>query len=136
MDPYETDVSKVPSSDLYRHDFGYGRYRRLTDDFEIDRRRVGSTTPEALTYWAQVLEKCTTDVRMYENDEHGRDVFALGTVIVKSSHLRSHCTRDHTLADMNEVAAIDLARKPLLELAIQVPEILFAAKVRVAMPRL
>lgn len=59
-------------------------------------------------------------------------MFALGTVIVKSSHLkktlegrRSH--RDYSYADANEVAATALARKVLD--SSKVPRIYFAAKV-------
>jgi COMPASS component SPP1 len=59
-------------------------------------------------------------------------VFALGSVIIKSSHLkptlegrRSH--RDYAFADANEVEAIPLARRVLGD--VRVPQVYFAAKV-------
>lgn len=75
---------------------------------------------------------CDADTRIYENQDGGRDVFALGSVIIKSSHLKStlegrRACRDYSFADANEVKATALVRDVLLDVA--VPEILFADKV-------
>lgn len=79
-----------------------------------------------------MLNRCTEANRIYENEDGGRDVFALGSVIIKSNHLKtilegrkSH--RDYSYADANEVQAIILAEKVLG--GITVPQIYFAAKV-------
>lgn len=55
-------------------------------------------------------------------------MFALGSAIVKSSHLRTPYTEiDFSYADMNELQAIELAKTVLKE--VKVPEIYFAGKV-------
>jgi hypothetical protein len=93
---------------------------------------MNSTTTDSISYWSKVLEKCTASNRIYENQDGGRDVFALGSVIIKSSHLkitlegrRSH--RDYSYADANELKAIALAKKVLD--GVKVPRAYFAAKV-------
>ncbi|KAI1479204.1 hypothetical protein F4774DRAFT_410279 [Daldinia eschscholtzii] len=69
--------------------------------------------------------------RIYESEEGGRDVFALGSVIIKSSHLKVNpegrrIHRDYSYADANEVEAIHLAKKILGN--IKVPQVYFASK--------
>ncbi|KAI1778856.1 kinase-like domain-containing protein [Hypoxylon cercidicola] len=132
MNPYESDPDKIPSTDRYADVPFYGRYLPRPTDFEPDAKHVNSTAPESLNYWSTVLAECTELNRIYENDEGGRDVFALGSVIIKSSHLkvtpegrRSH--RDYSYADANEVEAIRLAKK-ILD-GIKVPQVYFAAKI-------
>lgn len=132
MNPYESDPDKIPSTDRYADVPLYGRYYPRSTDFKPDAKHINSTTPESLDYWSTVLAQCTEVNRIYESDEGGRDVFALGGVIVKSSHLkgthegrRSH--RDYSYADANEVEAIRLAREILDD--IKVPQVYFAAKV-------
>lgn len=132
MNPYEADPEKIPSTDRYADVPLYGRYLPRATDFIPDPRYIKSTTTEAIAYWTLVLEKCTDSNRIYENDEGGRDVFALGSVIIKSSHLKPalegrRSFRDYSYADANEVEAVALARRVLGE--VKVPEIYFAAKV-------
>jgi hypothetical protein len=48
---------------------------------------------------------------LYDNKDGGRDAFALGSVIVKSSHMKrmlegSSAGRDYSCSDLNEVKAI------------------------------
>ncbi len=133
MNPYEADAGKVPESDRYRDTPSYGRFLPRPDDFTPDPAYVNSTTPEALRYWAAVLERCSPSNRVYENDDGGRDVFALGSVIIKSSHLHAsvagrRACRDYSLADANEVAATALVRA-LTTTDVQVPEFYFSSKV-------
>ncbi|KAF1920259.1 hypothetical protein BDU57DRAFT_508453 [Ampelomyces quisqualis] len=132
MNPYEANPENIPPSDRYADVPLYGRYLPQPTDFAPDAKYINCTTPESLQYWSLVLTKCTESHRIYENQDGGRDVFALGSVIIKSSHLketlqgrRSH--RDYSYADANEVEAITLARKVLG--SIQVPRVYFAAKV-------
>ncbi|KNG86574.1 hypothetical protein ANOM_003849 [Aspergillus nomiae NRRL 13137] len=84
--------------------------------------------PEAMQYWESVLSLCEGSTQIYPADEGGRDVFALGNVIVKSSHLHGTQEIDYSFADANEVKAIPVARKVLRD--IRVPEIYFAGKIR------
>ncbi len=128
--PYEADPNKIPASDLYREEPMFGRYLPQPTDFVPDPEHINSTTPESITYWASVLARCTPENRIYENETGGRDVFALGTVIIKSFHLKAEPGRDYTLADANEVAATELAKPVLAKLAIRVPLIYFSNKVR------
>jgi hypothetical protein len=81
---------------------------------------------ESLQYWESVVSLCTKTNRIYPADEGGRDVFALGSVIVKSSHLH-HDEIDFSYADANEVQAIALAKTVLRN--VRVPEIYFAGRV-------
>jgi hypothetical protein len=72
----------------------------------------------------------TKEIRVNPADEGGRDVFALGSVIVKSSHLHTRYTEiDFSYADMNEHQAIELAKPVLKE--VKVPEVYFAGKVTI-----
>ncbi|KAF3001382.1 hypothetical protein E8E13_006835 [Curvularia kusanoi] len=132
MNPYEARPDKIPSTDRYADVPLYGRYSPSPTDFRPDTKHVNSTTPDSVEYWSEVLEKCTKSNRIYENQDGGRDVFALGSVIIKSSHLKntlegrkSH--RDYSYADANEVEATLLAKKVLG--SIKVPQVYFAAKI-------
>jgi hypothetical protein len=80
-----------------------------------------------MQYWESVVDLCDESVRIYPADEGGRDVFALGSVIVKSSHLHKKREIDYSFADANEIRAITIAKDILGD--IRVPEIYFAGKV-------
>ncbi|KAJ5934877.1 kinase-like domain-containing protein [Penicillium verhagenii] len=126
--PYEADPEKIPATDLYADVPFYGRYCPKPDDFHIDHQHVNSSTPESLKYWTSVINLCTEENRIYPADAGGRDVFALGSIIVKSSHLHAHQDVqspeiDFSYADANETRAIALAKTVLGE--VQVPEIFF-----------
>ncbi|KAK2873964.1 hypothetical protein FQN49_001967 [Arthroderma sp. PD_2] len=132
MNPYEANPDKIPESDRFADVPLYGRYDPQPGDFKPEQRHLNSTTPESLEYWEGVLKLCDTTVRIYENTDGGRDVFALGSVIVKSSHLKTElkgrrACRDYALADANEVKATTLVRGVVKDIAI--PEILFADKI-------
>lgn len=129
--PYETDPEKIPPTDLYADVPFYGRYCPKLDDFRVDLQHVNSQTGDSMRYWASVVSLCTEDTQIYPAGEGGRDVFALGTVIVKSSHLhgrKGEATEiDYSYADANETQAISLAKSVLKN--VRVPEIYFAGKV-------
>lgn len=132
MNPYEADPSKIPATDLYADIPLYGRYYPKPDDFRVDPQHVNSPATDSLRYWASVVRRCTDENRIYPADEGGRDVFVLGSVIVKSSHLHpregaTYPEIDFSYADANEIEAIGLAKIVLKD--IQVPEIYFAGKV-------
>ncbi|CEJ61207.1 hypothetical protein PMG11_09744 [Penicillium brasilianum] len=115
--PYETDPDRIPTTDLYADVPLYGRYCPKADDFRVDPKHVNSHTTDSL---------CV--IRIYPADEGGRDVFALGSVIVKSSHLHAQYTEiDFSYADMNELQAIELANPVLTE--VKVPEVYFTSKI-------
>lgn len=130
MDPYETDPGKIPPTDLYAHVLFHGRYEPSPGDFVPAPPPGPWTSDVVLRYWESVVyEKCTWANRMYDIDEL-RDVFAVGSVIIKSNHMThvpSH--RDHALSDANEPVAIALVRDCLAEMGIQVPTIYFQGKV-------
>lgn len=123
MNPYETNPDHIPSTDLYADVPLYGRYTPKPDDFQVDLQQTNFQS-----YWASVIELCNESVRIYPADEGGRDVFALGSVIVKSSHLHDTQEIDYSYADANEVRAIAIA-KDLFKDIIRVPDIYFAGKV-------
>ncbi|KAI8950359.1 hypothetical protein F4801DRAFT_349994 [Xylaria longipes] len=60
-----------------------------------------------------MLDHCDEAVRIYPADDDGQDVFALGSVIMNSSHLHKTSRQDkvdYTYADLNEAQAIALSR--------------------------
>ncbi|KAI1262694.1 hypothetical protein F5Y18DRAFT_397021 [Xylariaceae sp. FL1019] len=132
MNPYEADPAKIPANDRYADVPLYGRYLPTSDDFQPDPMHIGSVSEESLKYWNSVLELCSTSNRIYEGLEGARDVFAVGGVIIKSSHLHAQLQgrragRDFSYADANEVKATDLARAVLQD--VKVPMIYFAGKI-------
>ncbi|KAF1994626.1 hypothetical protein P154DRAFT_526969 [Amniculicola lignicola CBS 123094] len=132
MNPYESNPDNIPPTDRYIKEPLYGRYFPRPNDFKPEPAYINSTTPESLKYWALVLQQCDESVRIYDNQDGGRDVFALGGIIVKSSHLKEalegrQACRDYSYADANEVAATTLARTVLGDC--QVPKIYFANKI-------
>ncbi|KAI1913848.1 hypothetical protein LOZ12_002069 [Ophidiomyces ophidiicola] len=127
MNPYEANPNKIPENDRFADVPLYGRYYPRPDDFRPDPQYINSTSPESLQYWEGVLKMCDKTVRIFENQNGGRDVFALGSVIIKSCHLNSRGCRDYSLADQNEVKAIGLVRGTT---DIRLPEIFFADKIR------
>lgn len=132
MNPYEADPKRIPTTDMYADVPFYGRYCPKPDDFRIDSQHINSQTTDSVRYWASVIQLCTEEIRIYPADEGGRDVFALGSVIVKSSHLHArgdttYMEIDFSYADANETQAIALAKTVLK--GIRVPDIYFAGKV-------
>ncbi|KAI0806366.1 hypothetical protein GGR55DRAFT_201072 [Xylaria sp. FL0064] len=132
MNPYTSNPDDIPASDNCAEVPFYGRYFPRSDDFRVDPQHVNSQSVDSLQYWASVVGLCNESVRIYPADEGGRDVFALGSVIVKSSHL--HKTRDgrpteidYSYADANEVQAVAIAKSVLKD--VRVPEIYFAGKI-------
>ncbi|KAJ5198197.1 kinase-like domain-containing protein [Penicillium cinerascens] len=131
-DPYEEDPEKIPTTDMYADVPFYGRYYPKPDDFRVEIQHVNSQTTESQRYWASIVRLCTEEIRIYPADEGGRDVFALGSVIVKSSHLHGrdgaqYTEIDFSYADSNEIRAISLAKTVLKD--VNVPKIYFAGKV-------
>jgi hypothetical protein len=132
MNPHATEPDDIPPSDLYADLPLYGRYHRKQNDFRIDLHHVNSQSNDALNYWASVIDLCDQTARIYPADDGGRDVFALGRIIVKSSHLHEQRSTtyediDFSYADANETQAIAIARSALKD--VKVPEIYFAGKV-------
>lgn len=134
MNPYEANPKRILPDDRYADVPFYGRYHPTVDDFRPDPAHSLSTSPEAVAYWSSVLARCDETNRIYENIEGGRDVFALGGVIVKSRHLHPEqegrrSTRDYSLADENEVVSTAVVRQALDGLGIKVPQIYFTGQV-------
>ncbi|RHZ48892.1 uncharacterized protein CDV56_106136 [Aspergillus thermomutatus] len=127
MNPYVTEPEHIPSTDLYADVPLYGRYRLKPGGFRVNPEHVGSQSSHSMQYWESVVGLCDESVRIYPANEGGRDVFALGSVIVKSSHLHETREIDYSFADANEVRAITIAKDILGD--IRVPEIYFAGKI-------
>ncbi|KAI9369427.1 hypothetical protein BJX61DRAFT_549589 [Aspergillus egyptiacus] len=128
MHPYVTEPEHIPATDLYADVPLYGRYRPKPGEFSVKPEHIGCHSAEAMQYWESVLGLCDESNRIYPADKGGRDVFALGNVIVKSSHLHNTVKIDYSLADANEVEAISIAKDVLR--GIRVPEIYFSGKIR------
>ncbi|KAJ5899729.1 PHD transcription factor protein [Penicillium taxi] len=110
----------------------YGRYFPASDDFRPDPKHANSVSEDSLKYWASVSDLCNPSNRIYEGLEGTLDVFALGSVIIKSSHLHARlqgrcASRDFSYADANEVKATALARTVLKD--VKIPIIYFAWKI-------
>ncbi|KAF6842689.1 hypothetical protein CMUS01_02817 [Colletotrichum musicola] len=94
-----------------------------TCEFRINPEHVNCEYPASLQYWTSVIGLCDESARIYPADEGGLDVFALGNIIVKSSHLHEAGEIDYSYADSNEVNAISLAKDALKELNIRTHQI-------------
>ncbi|KAF3282086.1 hypothetical protein TWF970_002027 [Orbilia oligospora] len=131
MNPYEADPANVPADDPYADVPLYGRYLPRQNDFRPKTDHIRSSTPESLRYWESVLKHLDSSTLLYEDpDDDARDVFAFGSTIVKSSHLKSTLPmRQYSLSDENELAATKVVRGALNRMEIEVPEIIFAGKV-------
>ena len=127
MNPYTADPNYIPPTDLYADIPLYGRYLPNPDDFQVNAQHINSESPESIQYWTSVVELCNESVQIYPADDGGRDVLALGSVIVKSSHLHHTPEINYSYADANEICAISMARSTLKD--IKLPEIYFAGKV-------
>lgn len=127
MNPYLANPDDIPSGDRYAEVPFYGRYFPKAQDFRVDPEHINSNSEDSLRYWSSVLAQCTEAIQIYPADDYGRDVFALGTVIIKSGHLHEHAEIDYTYADDNEVQAIAIAKDSLKGVA--VPNVFFAGKV-------
>ncbi|KAH7309039.1 kinase-like domain-containing protein [Stachybotrys elegans] len=133
MNPYEARPDKIPVGDRYAAEPFYGRYFPTPDDVQPDPSHFSSTTEDSLKYWGSILDLCSESNRVYEGQEGARDVFAVGSMIIKSSHMHAglegrRAGRDFSYADANEVQATVLARS-LVE-GIQVPQIYFVGKLK------
>jgi len=130
MDPYEADPKKISPSDPYADIPFYGRYKPCSGEFVPNPPPGHSASDAVIRYWEGIiLDQCTLANRMY-GFEGWRDIFALGNVIIKSSHLSATPpVRDFAMSDANEPVAIGLAAGCLRELGIQVPTIHFQGKV-------
>lgn len=113
-------------------------YAPESGDFKVEAKHINSQSEGSLQYWASVLDHCDASVRIYKAPKGGRDVFALGRILVKSSHLHktedgqpTEVERDYSYADANEVQAIAIARRALRKELnhVRVPKINFAGKV-------
>lgn len=131
-EPVRNRSSEIPKDDLYADIPLYGRYAPHESNFKPAPEHINSTSDASLKYWEDVLAQCTKSTHVYKNEleANGRDVFALGSAIIKSGHLHESPTRDYSYNDANEVAAIALARGPLAELGVKAPDIYFIGKVR------
>ena len=129
MSPYEADSMKIPTFDLYTDVPFYGRYYPELDDFRVNSQHINCQSNASLRYWTSVIGLCTEEDRIYPADEGGRDVFALGTVIVKSSHLHDPTINeiDFSYADANETWEIALSKAAPKD--VRVPDVYFAGKV-------
>ncbi|KAI8631310.1 hypothetical protein F5Y19DRAFT_463595 [Xylariaceae sp. FL1651] len=108
MKPYESSPDNIPATDMYADVPLYGRYFPRPNDLQVDPQH----------YWSSVIDLCAESVRIYPADESGRDVFALGSIILKLSHLH----------EMGDAIAID---RNVLD-SIRLTKIYFAGKERLA----
>ncbi|KAL5361695.1 hypothetical protein BJX96DRAFT_166086 [Aspergillus floccosus] len=128
MNPYTTEPEHMPPTDLYADIPLYGRYRPKPGEFRVEPKHIGSQSLDAMRYWESVLSLCDESTQIYPADEGGRDVFAVGSVIIKSGHLHDTPEIEYSFADANEVGAISIAKNVLGN--VRVPEIYFAGKIR------
>jgi hypothetical protein len=132
MNPYASNPDDIHAPDSCADVPFYGRYFPRLDDFMVDPRNVNSQSVDSLQCWESVFSLCEGSVRIYPADEGSRVVFALGSVIIKSSYLHKtrdgrHIESDYSYADANEVQAVTISKSVLND--VKVPEIHFAGKV-------
>ncbi|CAH0049065.1 unnamed protein product [Clonostachys solani] len=127
MNPYSSNPDEIPASDRYADSPFYGRYFPKPNDFRVDLQHINSHSEDSLKYWASIVARCNESAQIFPAGEGGRDVFALGSVIIKSSHLHQEMEIDYTYADTNEVQSISIAKTVLK--GVRVPEIFFSGRI-------
>ncbi|KKY18611.1 putative aminoglycoside phosphotransferase [Diplodia seriata] len=151
INPFETDPSRLPLDDPFRDLPHYGRYAPSPTDFQPCASHILSTTPASIRYWEDVLTThCNADTLMLspvddaEPDNNtssssvalGRWIFAVGGCIIKTNHLAppTRRRRDYSRVDANEVAALALVRKYVVDAGgneaegVRVPRVYFAGR--------
>ncbi|OCL08907.1 hypothetical protein AOQ84DRAFT_397660 [Glonium stellatum] len=98
-------------------------------DFRVDFQHVNSPSADSLQYWESVVDLCDESVRTYPANESGRDVFALESVIVKSSRPHKikdgqHTEIDYLHANANEVQAIAIVTSVLTDVRLNDHQVL------------
>lgn len=121
VNPYETDVRRLPATAPYQDHPNFGRYTASPSDFHPEPAHIQSSGPASLTYWRRFLAaRCTPAARVYRPARAKRDMFAVGGVLVKSYHLRlaegamvanaRFWLRFHAFQDRREVLASEFTR--------------------------
>ncbi|KAL1640035.1 COMPASS (complex proteins associated with Set1p) component [Diplodia intermedia] len=151
INPFETDPSRLPLDDPFRDLPHYGRYAPSPADFQPCASHILSTKPASIRYWEDVLTThCNADTLMLspvddaEPDNNtssssvalGRWIFAVGGCIIKTNHLAppTRRRRDYSRVDANEVAALALVRKHVVDAGgseaegVRVPRVYFAGR--------
>ncbi|KAJ5158683.1 uncharacterized protein N7500_008334 [Penicillium coprophilum] len=118
MNPYIADPDHIPPADLYADLPLHGRYSAKPDDFCIDVKDINCQYPHSVQYWASVHDLCNKSLGVYPADEGGRDVSALGNIIVKPGYLHTQDGAEYSeiifyYADANDVQAMALAKNVL-----------------------
>ena len=129
MDPYETDISKVPSTDQFVDLPLYGRYKATPEEFKVNEERG----QEDIEYWESVLAKCSEDNKIL-NVPGKQDIFAVGNVIVRSSHIQDpkyHPIDDRRVRDLNEIDALEIVKQHFPK--IPIPKVYFHGTVCVSL---
>ncbi|KAL1955324.1 hypothetical protein VTO42DRAFT_8664 [Malbranchea cinnamomea] len=91
------------------------------DDFVPDIARINlNDTTHSRHYWEEVLGLCNDETRLNVRAPGKRDVFALGSVIVKSDHQAPEATGDYSAMDENECVAVKIVASALQD--IQLPQ--------------
>lgn len=116
-------IHHIPITDMYADMSFYG----ITPITPINPRYANLQSPDAMQFWNSVLRLCSESVRIWPADEGGCDVFALGSIIVKSSHLHYSLKIDYTYADVNDIHIIATVKWTLKD--IRLPDIYFAGKI-------
>ncbi|KAK7701618.1 hypothetical protein SLS57_011669 [Botryosphaeria dothidea] len=107
VNPYETDVRRLPATAPYQDHPNFGRYTASPSDFHPEPAHIQSSAPASLAYWRRFVAACCTPAaRVYRPASAKRDMFAVGGVLVKSYHL---CLAEGAM-DRREVLASEFAR--------------------------
>ncbi|KAJ0163864.1 hypothetical protein CTA2_2228 [Colletotrichum tanaceti] len=113
MSHFASRPEEIPDTDQHADVPLYGRCSPTPDDFRIDTQ---------------------SSVRIYTAGGGGRDVFALGSITIKSCHLHEgvgvrHTEIDYSNVDANEIRAIALARRVLADMNINGRQVLVQERI-------
>lgn len=142
MNAYNCDPKLIPTTDAHHSRPLCGRYQPHKDDYQIDPKNLGSTTPAAIWDWDSLLDTVSTKNLVSSPatvaNPLKRNTYALGSVVVKTNRCGIDAndedfpvkvvTRDFSFCDENEALATGIVRHRFPEL--RVPKVYFNGKVR------
>ncbi|KAJ5234995.1 uncharacterized protein N7469_004163 [Penicillium citrinum] len=129
--PYETNPARIPRDDPFlAQSPQYGRYAPHASDFTPRYQTWHQSDPDINTYWREIAQKYSTPE--YSLNLSGpRDVFAVGSVIIRVDHEAAHdgAAEWYSCANANELSASRKMEEPLREVGVTVPVVHFCGTI-------
>lgn len=107
---------------------GQSEYCPQDNDFTPNPVYIRSTDSTSLEYWESVLDQCVPETRLNAPKPGKRDIYGVGSLVIKYGHNSLGSTGDYSFLDENEETAVGLAAEALPEL--QLPKYYLRTRIR------